>query len=205
MFLLCTGRVLEQCRLELCFGAQKKKRTKVKPLAGVWRVSLQCRLHLSENKMSATSIPERSLGSGQVWLADVTLGSDVISCRSHNVEKGYLAFFWARAGGGGVSGLAAGLRNAVSPVWRTWLGCGRAASGEDTGTSVVSWDFAPSLCSWWPTGVPRGCIPQPFPLHMQDKAYFAGLQEPVLFPHLALVPGITQLLNTDASPRLGER
>lgn len=62
-------------------------------------MSLQCRLHLSENKMSATSIPARSLGSGQVWLADVTLGSDVISCRSHGVEKGRLAFFWAHAGG----------------------------------------------------------------------------------------------------------
>lgn len=82
------------------FSGSKKKRTKVKPLAGVWRVSLQCRLHLSKNKMSATSIPARSLGSGQAWLADVTLGSDVISCRSHDVEKGYLAFFWAHAGGG---------------------------------------------------------------------------------------------------------
>lgn len=53
----------------------------------------------SQNKMSATSIPARSLGSGQAWLADVTLGSTVTSCRGYGVEKGRLAFFWAPADG----------------------------------------------------------------------------------------------------------
>lgn len=69
---------------------------------------------------------------------------------------------------------------------------GWAASGEDTGNGVKP------LCTWWL----RDCIPEPFPLQMEGKSTFAGLQEPVLFPHLALVPGTTQPLSVDALPSL---
>lgn len=40
---------------------------------------------------------------------------------------------------------------------------------------------------------------------MEGKTTFAGLQEPVLFPHLTLMPGTTQSLSVDALPSLGER
>lgn len=37
---------------------------------------------------------------------------------------------------------------------------------------------------------------------MEGKAAFSGLQEPVLFPDLTLVPGTTQSLSVDALPSL---
>lgn len=70
---------------------------------------------------------------------------------------------------------------------------GWAASTGDTGNGVKL------LCSWWP----RVCIPEPFSLQMEGKAAFAGLQEPILCPHLTLVPGTTQSLSVDALPSLG--
>lgn len=52
---------------------------------------------------------------------------------------------------------------------------------------------------------PRLGIPEPFPLHMEGKATFAGLQEPVLLAQLTLVPGTRHSLSVDALPGLGER
>lgn len=95
-------------------------------------------------------------------------------------KRPYISCFWALSGG------------------ETEVLChlcgqqGWAASREDTGNGVTA------LCSWWP----RVCISEPFPLQMEGKATFAGLQEPVLFPHLTSVPGTTRFLSVDALPGL---
>lgn len=167
---------------------------------------LQCRLHLSENKMSAMSIPARSLRSGQAWLADVTLASDVISCRSHGVEKGRLAFFWARAGG---DCIGAGCRapkccvtrvGAVAGLWQGSLWRGHWHLCCELGLRPISVQLVGG-----PPGCPGSASHSRSLCRCMAKAGFAGLQEPVLFPHLASVPGITQPLNTDASPGLEGR
>lgn len=78
---------------------------------------------ISKNKMSATSVLARTLGSGQVWLAGVMLSSDVIS------RGGWGPSSSTRAGAGGsasglatASGSCVGIRNAASPTWEAWPG-----------------------------------------------------------------------------------
>lgn len=58
-------RVSYQGRLELCLGLKPPKRTQVEPLQECGVSAMQSCLHLSENKMSATSIP------GALWGQDV--------------------------------------------------------------------------------------------------------------------------------------
>lgn len=87
-----------------------------------------------------------------MWLAEVTLSSELVICRGCGAEKDH-----------------------VCPVpGETEVLChlcgqhGWAASREDTGNGVKP------LCTWWL----RVCIPEPFHLQMEGKSTLLGYRNP---------------------------
>ena len=128
-----------------------------------------CLCNVASLSQRIKCLPGRSPGSGQARLADVTLGSDVTSCRSHGAENGRSAFFWAQAGGE-CSGAAKCCVTGVGSVAGLWQG----SLWRGPWHPCCKLGLCPISAQFWPTTVPR----------VEGKASFVGLQDPALFPTL---------------------